>query len=821
MTTLSPKSPTLLQGLAGAAPGSLSRFAWTHALLPLCAAAVALIAFETTRIDYTVSGWFFEAATGRFPLRYSTGLEIIMHQWAKYVVVLIAGGAVVTWLFSFTNESLRELRRPLLFLSLSLMAAPVIVTFVKSGGAMYCPYEVVEYGGSATRPGLFEGGGASTAPGQCLLSGHASAGFGLMAFYFAGLAIGNRRLAWVGLVGGAAAGLIFGMARVAQGAHFLSQVVWAGFISWYVVLAISLALCWRTLIAQPSAIGTAEWAGGSRAGTAPDQRASAGRSHGAVVAAALVTLCAALWFGQLQSRALFEPDEGRYAEIPREMVATGDWITPRLNGLLYFEKPPLQYWATATAYTVFGPHNWTARLWSALTGLAGILLSIYAASRLFSPRAGWYTGLVLTSTLLYFGAAQTNSLDMGLTFFLGLTVCSLALGLRAEASGAGRRLWIHVAWLAAALAALTKGLVGIVLPAGALAAYWMVWPDRTIWKKLRFTTGLPLFLLVAAPWFVAMSIADPDFARFFFIHEHFERFLTNGHDRYQPWWFFAAVLCLGALPWTFPAVAGVWRAIGRRGPAPFRPDAFLATWILVVLVFFSASTSKLAGYIVPVVPAVAILCGRYLSESAPRTLAIQFLSTAVIALIGVALAASLTGVAHRNYPHELVEAKAMWLTAAAVIWLASAVAATIASRGGRILHAIMCLAIGALVTYQMVLTGFNVLAPQKSSQALASLVKPYVEPGTPVYTVGMYPQSLPFYLGRTVTVVNYRGELGFGLDREPGKGIRDLPDFVARWNAEPGAVAVMHAPTRQSLAAAGVPMSVIAESGGIVAVRRP
>ena len=275
------------------------------------------------------------------------------------------------------------------------------------------------------------------------------------------------------------------------------------------------------------------------------------------------------------------------------------------------------------------------------------------------------------------------------------------------------------------------------------------------------------------------------------------------------------------MPWTLPALAGLGRALRQRGAGPFRPDAFLATWILVVLVFFSVSTSKLVGYIVPVVPALAILCGRYLNESAPRTLALQFLSTSVIALIGGVLAAALTEVAHRSYPRELVETKAMWLTAAAVIWFAGSATAYVAAQRARILQAVIALAIGSLVAFQMVLTGFDVLASQKSSEALARRIKPYLESGTPVYTIGMYPQSLPFYLGRTVTLVNYRGELGFGLEREPAKGIRDLRDFVVRWNVEPGAVAVMHAATRQALAADGVPMSVIAEDGGVVAVRRP
>src|SRR5262245_2394708 len=125
-----------------------------------------------------------------------------------------------------------------------------------------------------------------------------------------------------------------------------------------------------------------------------------------------------IWFSNLDYRKLIKPDEGRYAEIAREMAVTGDWVTPRLNGIKYFEKPPLQYWATATAYTLFGPHEWTARLWSALTGLFGIALSWWAGRRLFGAAAGAYAAIVLASSLMYVVLGHLNTLDMGLTLFL-------------------------------------------------------------------------------------------------------------------------------------------------------------------------------------------------------------------------------------------------------------------------------------------------------------------------------------------------------------------------------------------------------------------
>ena len=177
-----------------------------------------------------------------------------------------------------------------------------------------------------------------------------------------------------------------------------------------------------------------------------------------------------IWFGNLEYRYLIKPDEGRYAEIPREMVASGDWVTPRLNDLKYFEKPPLQYWATAVAYEVFGEHQWTSRLWTALTGLAGVLLAWFTGTRLFGREAGLYAALILGSSSLYALMAHINTLDMGVTFFITLGIFSLLLAQQKSAQ-VYRRNWMLLAWAALALAVLSKGLMGVILPGAALFLY--------------------------------------------------------------------------------------------------------------------------------------------------------------------------------------------------------------------------------------------------------------------------------------------------------------------------------------------------------------
>jgi 4-amino-4-deoxy-L-arabinose transferase-like glycosyltransferase len=277
----------------------------------------------------------------------------------------------------------------------------------------------------------------------------------------------------------------------------------------------------------------------------------------------LLAIFAIAWFCNLGYRHLAKSDEGRYAEIPREMVASGDWLTPRLNGFKYFEKPPLQYWATAAAFSVFGQTEWAARLWPGLTGFFGVLLVFWFGSRLLGPPAGLYGAAVVASSAIYVSIGHMLTLDMGLTLFMSASVFSIALAQRDQASEAERRRWMLLAWAAAALAVLSKGLIGIVLPAGAIALYVLVERDWKVLARLHAVSGALLFVAIAAPWFAAVSIVNPEFFRFFFIHEHFERFLTQVHRRDEPAWYFIPVLLAGVLPWILSLFPALWRVRSR------------------------------------------------------------------------------------------------------------------------------------------------------------------------------------------------------------------------------------------------------------------
>jgi 4-amino-4-deoxy-L-arabinose transferase-like glycosyltransferase len=535
-----------------------------------------------------------------------------------------------------------------------------------------------------------------------------------------------------------------------------------------------------------------------------------------------VALFCGLWFALIEQRTLWDPDEARYAEIPREMVASGDWVTPRLNDLLYFEKPPLQYWATALAFELFGQHNWSARLWSALTGLAGVFVAFYAGRRLYSHQVGLYAAIMLASSLLYFALAHLNTLDMGLAFFTEVVIFALALGLRAESPPAQARIWLGVSWIAAALAVLSKGLIGIVLPVGALVCYSLFYRNGSIWKKLFPMMGGVLFLLVTAPWFVAVSRVNPDFAQFFFVHEHFTRFTTTEHHRVQPWWFFLPVLALGALPWAAPMACGLWRGFRSRAQSAFDPTRFFAIWAVVVVAFFSASGSKLMPYILPVFPALALLGARYLNETPSAAVARQLFWSGMLPALFLLLAPHAVALYAGAPANEIAHELQTWCMAAGVLWIAGAVLAAWAAKKGKVQTALIGMALPVIAAHQMALYGAEeVVGPTRSSVMLSQQIKPHLGEATRIYTVGIYPQSLPVYLGRTVTLVNVRGELDFGLNREPAKGIPTTEAFLEKWAGERDAIAVMRKETYSDLARRGVAMRLIAEDPVQVAVQRP
>jgi 4-amino-4-deoxy-L-arabinose transferase-like glycosyltransferase len=314
----------------------------------------------------------------------------------------------------------------------------------------------------------------------------------------------------------------------------------------------------------------------------------------------LVVLSAVLLVG-LGVRPFFDPDESRYAEIPREMLASGDWTVPHLWGVPYLEKPPLGYWLVAVAFATFGRSEAIGRFVPALFTLATLVLVVMHGRRVLGKRGGLLAGVVFATALFPQAIGRTLVLDPILCFF---TTAVLFFGHRiCTGDGDARRLRLALAAFAA-LGTLVKGPIAFVLPGVALAASQLARRDLRALLRLVSPASIALFLAIAAPWFVAVTLREPDFPRFFVVEQHLERYASPKGYHGESAWVLVAVAVGGLGPWMFAlprAAAEIWKG-ERRDVA-----RTAAIWAVVLVAFFLPSQSRLVTYVLPAFPAFAIL----------------------------------------------------------------------------------------------------------------------------------------------------------------------------------------------------------------------
>ena len=505
----------------------------------------------------------------------------------------------------------------------------------------------------------------------------------------------------------------------------------------------------------------------------------------------VLALLAGLWFcGFLGLRPLANPDEGRYTEIPREMAVSGDFVTPRLNGVKYFEKPPLVYWLSALTFRQFGVNEFTARLWGGLFSVLGVLMTYITARALYGRAAGIWAAIALATTSMYYVLSQIILLDMAVAVTISGALFAFILAVR-EPRGRRRLGFFLTFYTFMALAVMSKGLIGIALP-GAVILCWVLLLNR--WRALwpfYPLAGTALLLALAAPWHVLAARANPDFLDFYFVHEHWQRFTTRIHGRYEPWWFFLPIFVGGLFPWIFftrqavmASLRGGWNA-RRQNSAAW----FFLIWIVFIVAFFSISQSKLIPYILPVFPAAAVLLGRSLggiwqggSGTAIRCGAWGFIVTALLLAVAAMVVPEPV-----NQPEISACMPVLRVTLGGGMLLgAIAVFLGLHRKRPPLIIGTVAL-VSAFFLLAMTLGGRNF--DKSSSKKFAMILKPLLTADDRVYCVGYYSQDLPPYLGRLVSVVDYRGELAFGIDAEPaGTASRFLgrEEFARQWG-QPGA----------------------------------
>ena len=457
--------------------------------------------------------------------------------------------------------------------------------------------------------------------------------------------------------------------------------------------------------------------------------------------------------------ALSEPDEARYAEIAREMLELGDWVTPHLNYVKYFEKPPLVYWLTSVNVALFGASEFVVRLWPALLGLLGIYMA-YALSRsIYGTWSGYVAAAVLASTPLYFGMSQFLVLDMPLSSLMALGLGSFWF---AYQSPEHRRRFVMLLYLATALGVLTKGPVAALLTGSIIALFVILRRDWTVLRWLASPAAIASFIVITVPWFVLVSRRNPEFVNFFFIKQHLGRFLTPDEHR-QSIWFFVPIILVGMLPWTLlpllapDTLSRFTRRLLRTRVAT--GTLFCAIWSGFVFAFFSASGSKLGTYILPMFCPLSVLASRLLrqlvGEGRDRPfIRASFLLLALAAL--VALATLLAG--------EFLDIPNLGVVISRIYWGAgilgaSSAAALIAARRRALQASLLILVVGMLLL-QLVAVGARNAASQY--RPLGSYLRTHAAPADRIVMYRHYTQGVVYYGQRRAILDGGRGELDFG-----------------------------------------------------------
>ncbi|HXP41569.1 MAG TPA: glycosyltransferase family 39 protein [Candidatus Acidoferrales bacterium] len=331
----------------------------------------------------------------------------------------------------------------------------------------------------------------------------------------------------------------------------------------------------------------------------------------------LAGFCAFLFFYGLGQFGLIGADEPRYAQVAREMLQRHDWITPVLGGRPWLEKPPLYYWQAIVAYRILGVSDWAARLPSAIDATF-LVLAVYFFLRRFQPGFELDGALMAASSGGIMGFARAASMDMALAAAFTMALLSWWTW-----HDTGKRMYLASFYGLLALGTLAKGPVAPFLAFLVIASYAAAVRELRLLLKTFWLPGIILFCVVALPWYFAVQARNPEFFREFIVEHNLGRFSKNLYHHTEPFWFYLPVTALALLPWTVFAIAGFarslrkWRASrtangASQGDPEYRLRIFSTCWLVVPVIFFSISQSKLAGYILPAIPAGALLLADYL-----------------------------------------------------------------------------------------------------------------------------------------------------------------------------------------------------------------
>jgi 4-amino-4-deoxy-L-arabinose transferase-like glycosyltransferase len=478
-------------------------------------------------------------------------------------------------------------------------------------------------------------------------------------------------------------------------------------------------------------------------------------------AAVLIALGAAVFGFHIGSYRLWEPDEARYAEIAREMIALGNYLLPHLNFVPYVEKPPLLYWMIALSMRTAGFNETAARIPGAICALAGALATWFFTLRTFDRRRALIAGAILITAPLYAVMAQVVTTDMALTTLTAIAMFALFLQWREG----GR--WYVIGYIAIGLGILAKGPVSAAIPILVMIVFaWREHGLRGAAARLHVVTGAFVTAVIAAPWFVYMTVKMPDFFSFYFIDEHVRRFLDSSYSHGGPIWFYIPVLIAGLIPWSLLAPFLPWR--------PSEPNAarrFCTIAALTIFGFFSISRSKLIPYMMPALPAIAVLLadaiGRAASAAptersdAERSPTRLLVASPLLGLIGAAAITTAILAPDSSSPYLTLVQPALFALGA--VTLLGGMATAVSFRLGGAFAGLTVLVITMVAALWAGSYGRLEAEPLRSYAALSEEIAASA-PDATIVCYGRYVQAVPFYTRRRAIVIGAKTELTFGAD---------------------------------------------------------
>lgn len=484
--------------------------------------------------------------------------------------------------------------------------------------------------------------------------------------------------------------------------------------------------------------------------------------YGTYPALASVLLLILIVLPWLWVRGLQNPDETRYGSIALEMINSGNFIIPYLNGVPYFEKPPLLYWLGSLSTWLFGQNEGSLRIWALISGASIVGLSSHVSTKLYCPAAGLNTGLICATSLLMMISSQFFNADLLVAALITASLVSFIQSIPASEKPKGKNFLFL--YLFCALAVLAKGLIGVVLP-GIIILIWCCLARRfDVLRVCIWMPGILLFLGITVPWHYAVEIQYSGFMKFYFINEHFQRFTTESHNRNKPIWFFLVVLTLGMLPWTGFIYSAIYKRLctWRWRKTSSQTDLFFIVWAVVIFLFFTLSNSQLAGYILPIAAPLGILVGKYLAKSESQGIHLYGLEFSFIVMLIVALYIGLVGIyIPITKEHILYLGICRWILSAGALITSAGFLWQLTKNKVSVTNTV--------IAFLPFLISVNYSAAIIQPKSIKNLIINNINTiqNKPIAVYKTYLLDPTYYLNRPSLMINVVGELGYGLNASP------------------------------------------------------